>query len=94
MINGEIDLSIGGVYLFAPFVFYELANAGLPLMPAVILSLLVAALVGLVNGFFIAVVGISSFVTTLGTLFTLDGPDADHLAHRAGAHARHLGRST
>ena len=24
MINGEIDLSIGAVYLFAPFIFYEL----------------------------------------------------------------------
>ena len=26
MINGEIDLSIGGVYLFAPFLYYKLAN--------------------------------------------------------------------
>ena len=24
MINGEIDLSIGAVYLFTPFVFYKL----------------------------------------------------------------------
>ncbi len=29
--------------------------------------------VGLVNGFFTAVVGINSFVTTLGMLFTLEG---------------------
>jgi len=27
MINGEIDLSIGGVYLFAPLVFYEIVGA-------------------------------------------------------------------
>ena len=26
MINGEIDLSIGAVYLFAPFLFYEIDN--------------------------------------------------------------------
>jgi simple sugar transport system permease protein len=74
MINGEIDLSIGAVYLFTPFVFYKLnANVGLPLVPAMVVSLLVAMLIGLFNGLVVAVVGISSFVTTLGTLFTLDG---------------------
>ena len=26
MINGEIDLSIGAVYPFAPFLFYEIVN--------------------------------------------------------------------
>lgn len=74
MINGEIDLSIGAVYLFTPFVFYKLsANVGLPLIPAMIGALIVSMLVGLFNGVVIAFVGISSFVATLGTLFTLDG---------------------
>ena len=73
MINGEIDLSIGAVYLLSPFVFYKLSTAGVPLVPAVILSLLASGVVGFINGFFVAVVGISSFVTTLGMLFTLDG---------------------
>ncbi|MFL5860403.1 MAG: ABC transporter permease [Solirubrobacteraceae bacterium] len=74
MINGEIDLSIGAVYLFTPFIFYKLsANVGLPLIPAMIGALIVAMLVGLFNGVVIAFVGISSFVATLGTLFTLDG---------------------
>jgi simple sugar transport system permease protein len=74
MINGEIDLSIGAVYLFTPFVFYKLtANVGLPLIPAMILSLIVAMLIGLFNGLMVGVVGISSFVATLGTLFTFDG---------------------
>jgi simple sugar transport system permease protein len=74
MINGEIDLSIGAVYLFTPFIFYKLNNnVGLPLIPAMIVALLVAMLIGLFNGLAVSVVGISSFVTTLGTLFTLDG---------------------
>jgi len=74
MISGEIDLSVGAVYLFTPFVFYKLNNdLGLPLVPAVIGALIVAMLVGLVNGLAVASLGISSFVTTLGTLFTLDG---------------------
>src|SRR2546421_835993 len=73
MINAEIDLSIGAVYLFTPFVFYKFTTAGLPLVPSMILALIVATLIGLFNGFVVSVVGISSFVTTLGTLFFLDG---------------------
>jgi len=74
MINGEIDLSVGAVYLFTPFVFYKLNhNVGLPLIPAMIGALLVAMLIGMFNGLAVSVVGISSFVATLGTLFTLDG---------------------
>jgi simple sugar transport system permease protein len=73
MINGEIDLSIGAVYLFAPFIFYEFDTAGLPLMPALLLAMLMCALVGIVNGIFTAVVGINSFVTTLGMLLGLQG---------------------
>jgi simple sugar transport system permease protein len=73
MILGEIDLSIGGTYLFAPYLFYKVANAGLPLLPSVIVALIACMAVGLVNGFFTAVVGISSFVATLGMLFTLEG---------------------
>ncbi|HEX8714123.1 MAG TPA: hypothetical protein VF706_01025, partial [Solirubrobacteraceae bacterium] len=69
MINGEIDLSIGAVYLLSPFIFYELSKAGVPLVPAVILSLVASSVIGLINGVFVAVVGISSFVTTLGMLF-------------------------
>jgi simple sugar transport system permease protein len=74
MINGEIDLSVGAVYLFTPFIFYKLnADVGLALIPAVIGALIVSCLVGLFNGLVIAYVGIASFTTTLGTLFTLDG---------------------
>ena len=73
MINGEIDLSVGAVYLFTPVVFYKLTTAGLPLIPSMILALVVATLIGMLNGLAVAVIGISSFVATLGTLFTLEG---------------------
>jgi simple sugar transport system permease protein len=74
MILGEIDLSIGATYLFAPFVFYKLSSSGgLPLIPSVIIALIVCMAVGAINGFFTAVVGVNSFVTTLGMLFTLEG---------------------
>src|SRR5262249_23239605 len=73
MILGEIDLSIGAMYLFAPFLFYKFATAGIPLVPSVIIALAVCMAVGLANGFFVAVIGISSFVTTIATLFTFEG---------------------
>jgi simple sugar transport system permease protein len=73
MINGEIDLSIGAVYLFAPFLFYETVNWGLPLVPALALAMVGCMLVGLINGVFTAVIGINSFVTTLGMLLGLSG---------------------
>src|SRR5215207_8952655 len=73
MINGEIDLSIGAVYLFSPFLFYEINQAGLPLVPALILTMLACMVIGLINGIFTAVVGINSFITTLGMLLALEG---------------------
>jgi simple sugar transport system permease protein len=73
MINGEIDLSIGAVYLFAPFMFYEINNGGIPLIPSLILALLACMVIGLINGFFTAVIGINSFITTLGMLLGLEG---------------------
>src|ERR1700733_2582228 len=72
MTLGEIDLSIGALWLFTPFVYWKLTEAALPLIPAVIVALIAAMLLGAVNGFFIAYIGIASFVVTLAMLFFLD----------------------
>jgi simple sugar transport system permease protein len=73
MVAGEIDLSIGSVYLFAPFMFYEFNQAGIPLVGCLVLALLCCAVVGIINGVFTEVIGVSSFVTTLGMLLGLGG---------------------
>jgi simple sugar transport system permease protein len=74
MILGEIDLSIAGLYLFAPILFYKLdTSLGLSLVPSLIIALLVCMAIGAINGVFVAVIGISSFVATLGMLFTFEG---------------------
>jgi simple sugar transport system permease protein len=73
MILGEIDLSIGAMYMFAPIVYYKLDTAGLGLVPSLIISLLICMVVGAVNGAFVAILGVSSFVTTLGMLFGFEG---------------------
>jgi simple sugar transport system permease protein len=62
------------MYLFAPILFYKLnTSIGLGLVPGVIVTLLLCMLVGALNGFFVAVVGINSFVATLAMLFTFEG---------------------
>jgi simple sugar transport system permease protein len=71
MILGEIDLSVGAVYLFTPFVWDKFHGIGL--YPSLIAALIVAIGIGAINGFFVAYVGMPSFVATLGMLFTLDG---------------------
>ena len=73
MVAGEIDLSIGSVYLFSPFMFYQFNEAGLPLVACLILALLCSAVVGVINGIFVEVIGVSSFITTLGMLLGLGG---------------------
>src|SRR5947208_6984821 len=73
MILGEIDLSVGAVYLFTPFMWHIFHHAGIPPYPSIILAVLVAMGLGAINGVFVAYVGIASFVATLGMLFTLDG---------------------
>jgi simple sugar transport system permease protein len=73
MVAGEIDLSIGSVYLFAPFMFYEFNLAGLSLIPCLILALLCCVVVGIINGVFTEIIGVSSFITTLGMLLGLGG---------------------
>jgi simple sugar transport system permease protein len=73
MVAGEIDLSIGSVYLFAPFMFYEFNQAGVGLVGCLILALLCSAVVGIINGIFTEIFGVSSFITTLGMLLGLGG---------------------
>jgi simple sugar transport system permease protein len=73
MVAGEIDLSIGSVYLFTPFMFYEFHELGLPLVLCLVAALVCAGAVGLLNGFLTAWIGISSFIVTLGTLLGVGG---------------------
>jgi simple sugar transport system permease protein len=73
MISGEIDLSVGQVFALTAFVMYFLEDAGVPILLAVVLSLIGASLIGLVNGLITTVIGVSSFITTLGAFFLLNG---------------------
>jgi simple sugar transport system permease protein len=74
LICGEIDLSPGFVYSFAPFLMYFLiVYHGFPVILAILVSLLMGLVVGVVNGFLTVTLGLPSFITTLGTGFALEG---------------------
>jgi simple sugar transport system permease protein len=74
LICGEIDLSVGFVYTFAPFLMHYLIDFyHVPVVPAIIISLLFGLVVGTVNGFLTVTMGLPSFITTLGTGFILLG---------------------
>jgi simple sugar transport system permease protein len=73
MIGGEIDLSAGMVFAFAPFIMHFAHEAGAPTWIALLAGVLAAAVVGLVNGAVTVYLRIPSFVTTLGTLFFVNG---------------------
>jgi simple sugar transport system permease protein len=73
LICGEIDLSAGMMFALAPFVMFFANAAGVPLLLALLLGIAAGAAVGLVNGLVTVRLGVPSFVTTLGTLYLLNG---------------------
>jgi simple sugar transport system permease protein len=73
LVVGELDLSVGMVYALAPFIMFFAAAAGLPMWLAVIAALVVAAAVGAVNAAITILLDVPAFVTTLGTLFAING---------------------
>jgi simple sugar transport system permease protein len=74
LICGEIDLSVGFVVTFAPFLMHYLIDSyGVPVIPAIVVALLLGPVVGWVNGFLTVTLGVPSFITTLGTGYILYG---------------------
>jgi ribose transport system permease protein len=83
IISGGIDLSVGSVCALSAVVammlmrfFSETAASqmpGLTIALAALLALALAAVIGLVNGFLIARIRLSAFVTTLGMLSVARG---------------------
>ena len=73
LVCGELDLSVGMVYALVPFIMHFLAAAGLPYGAAIVVALAAAGLVGLINGAITTFLSVPAFVTTLGTMFLING---------------------
>ncbi len=71
--GGEIDLSVGQTFALAPFLVHFGQQAGIPLVLADILAVVIVSLVGVINGVVTVYIGVPSFVTTLGTFFGING---------------------
>ncbi len=64
----QIDISIGAQFSICGVVAGLLAEAGLPIAALIPITLLVGALLGAINGAFVAGLGLPSIVVTLATL--------------------------
>jgi simple sugar transport system permease protein len=73
LVLAEIDLSIGQVFLFCPWMMYWMHNDGLPLVIAIAIALLACCAVGAINGLITVRLNVPSFVTTLAMNFILYG---------------------
>jgi simple sugar transport system permease protein len=74
MIGGEFDLSIGSMVAFTGLIFGSLITiAGLALPLALILTIVVAGLLGGINGQIVIRTRLPSFIVTLAFLFILRG---------------------
>jgi simple sugar transport system permease protein len=74
MTSGEFDLSVGSLFGFSPVLMWTLFNGGfVSLGVAFAIALAVAALIGLINGWFVTRLKIPSFLVTLGMLLVVRG---------------------
>ncbi|MGD2205972.1 MAG: ABC transporter permease [Anaerolineae bacterium] len=73
MIAGEFDLSVGSTFAVTSFIFAITMNAGVAPLPAMVLSLLISAVLGALNGAIVIWTGIPSFIATLGTMLAYRG---------------------
>jgi len=69
VLQGELDLSVGSTLALTGVVVASIPDLGL----GIIAGLVTGVVIGALNAFLIVVVGVNSFIATLGTLFALRG---------------------
>lgn len=73
LVSGEIDLSLGAIYGLGAMIFGMLWIHGMSFWLALVIGVGCGGAVGLINAFLVTVVGVNSFVATLGTLNLAQG---------------------
>ena len=65
---GDIDLSTGTIISFVNIICaYFMVNMGMPMVVAIILTLAVSTLIGVLNGFMVSTIGIPALIATFAT---------------------------
>ncbi len=74
MVCLEIDLSVGFVWMLSPFVMRFFVDSGIPTLIAIVITVLILAVViGGINGVVTTIFGVPSLITTLATGFIVFG---------------------
>ncbi len=73
MIARSIDLSVGSTLALSHVLFAIFCRAGIPIVPAILMTLVAGAAIGFVNGLLVVKLRITPFIATLGTLYMLRG---------------------
>ncbi|MDF3041460.1 MAG: inner-rane translocator [Thermomicrobiales bacterium] len=73
LISGGFDLSVSGTVPLGAVVFTKFINSGTPIVPAMAVTILLGAFVGLGNGVLITRIGINPLIATLGTMSITQG---------------------
>lgn len=74
MIGGEFDLSVGSMIGLTGMTMTILAvEFGMPIILSMLIALVLALVIGFLNGYIVVRTGLPSFIVTLGTLFHYSG---------------------
>jgi ribose transport system permease protein len=74
LMTGGIDLSLGySVGLCSITVGLLIKQIGMPILPAVLITLVLGCLIGLLNGVIVQVIRVPAFIATLGTGYVIFG---------------------
>jgi len=74
MVCGEIDLSVGFVWMLSPFVMRFFIDSGIPAFLAIVITVVILGIIiGGINGIITTVFGVPSLITTLGTGYIIFG---------------------
>jgi simple sugar transport system permease protein len=74
MITGEIDISVSGTFSLAPYMMVLMSITwGVPLAVGAAIGVLLGILIGLINGIITVRLRVPSLITTVGTLFFVQG---------------------
>lgn len=73
IIIGNIDLSVGSLCAFTGAISAMIYNAGVPILPTILLAMVVGGMVGIWQGFWIAYMRIPAFIVTLAGMLLFRG---------------------
>ena len=73
LITRDIDLSVASTLALTSVILGLMLQGGMPLAPAILLTLVAGGLLGAFNGLLVTVVGLPSLVVTLGTMALFRG---------------------